>query len=391
MSKQFLLFLMLIFSTTCNQASSSSTSKALNEFSVDLFREIFNSNENIIISPYSIRLALTMLYGSATGKTKIAMKNALKFDENIFKFASQFSREMKMFNEIRSNENIKIANKIFTNSALRLNEKFAKRLENVFDTKIRAINTRDKKLIAEETNRWAANVTDNMIDKIMSPEDVPNDLEALLLSAIALQANWLNKFSVIATKTANFYGSENSIGNVQMMSQTNYFPYGKSDELDAEFIELPYERDSDLAMWILLPSVDSNLKKLLSKFNLNALKNVRSNARNTRINLQIPKFEFKYEITANNALENLGLKSIFDEGEFQIYTNRASSINSIKQNAYVKVDEQGTRAAAITSIIVTTRMVLPAIPVVANRPFMFMILKASTQELLFIGSYVNSS
>ena len=208
----------------------------------------------------------------------------------------------------------------------------------------------DRLINAEQVNKWCSEKTNGKIKKII--DELNEDTRMILINAIYLKANWKEPFEKKNTEKRNFKNSNGEIVNVETMkAEYDLIKYYKDEKI--EMIELPYD-DENLSMIILLP----NSKKYSStlnyiqkeKIDFTKLINKLHNTKN--VILYLPKFEFEYSSKLNEALQKMNMKLAFnDDAEFyKLNIGELLYINSVIHKTYIKVDELGTEAAAVTAI-----------------------------------------
>ncbi|XP_001841979.2 leukocyte elastase inhibitor, partial [Culex quinquefasciatus] len=105
------------------------------------------------------------------------------------------------------------------------------------------------------------------------------------------------------------------------------------------------------------------------------------------IRLGVPRFKIEQKLDAKATLEKMGLGELFDQEAFQVLATRLSKLGQVKQSAFIKVDEKGTQAAAAAAI--QSYLISGSWDVDVDRPFMYIVRKESTKDILFIGHYSN--
>ena len=209
----------------------------------------------------------------------------------------------------------------------------------------------DRLINAEQVNKWCNEKTNGKIKKII--DEANKDTRMILINAIYLKANWKEPFEKKNTEKRNFKNSNGEIVNVETMkAEYDLIKYYKDEKI--EMIELPYD-DENLSMIILLP----NSKKYSStlnyiqkeKIDFTKLINKLHNTKN--VILYLPKFEFEYSSKLNEALQKMNMKLAFERINAEFYKLNIGErlyINSVIHKTYIKVDELGTEAAAVTAI-----------------------------------------
>jgi serine protease inhibitor len=235
-------------------------------------------------------------------------------------------------------------------------------------------------------NAWVSEATDGLIDAIVDPPINPLTM-AFLINAIYFEGEWTLQFDPDRTATGDFRRSDGSTVSVPFMSMSDEaFPYAQTPDYQA--IELPYGGEA-FAMTVVLPSDATDIGEFVESLDAEAWAEIIAGLGETELLVALPKFALEYEKTLNDALEALGMEVAFDPAtaDFSRMQRDALAmqlhISRVKQKAFVDVDEEGTRAAAVTSVEVGVTSAPPMFR--ADRPFLFAIRERLSGALLFTG------
>ena len=209
----------------------------------------------------------------------------------------------------------------------------------------------------------------------------------LLCIAIYFKADWKYKFDQSLTSDGLFTTTDGSNLSCKMMVQRNNFNYFSSDLFQA--VDLPYG-DSLFSMTIFLPNPDKNIDEIISRLNYENW-NLWLGSFNVKEGMiALPKFEISYEDSLNKVLILLGMGNAFSPSaaDFtRMYTMGGIFISAVKHKTYIKVDEAGTEAAAVTSVEFSRSV--SSFRMMINRPFIYIIRERTSNSILFIGTMVN--
>jgi serpin B len=232
-------------------------------------------------------------------------------------------------------------------------------------------------------------------DKIkdLIPQGTIDALTRLVLTnAIYFKGKWALQFDAKNTKKDDFKVSPGETVKVDMMEQTGKdakFNYAETENLQA--LEMPY-KGNELSMLVLLPKEDS-IKPLEESLSVEKIGELRKQLVEQRIDVYFPKFTFETKYFMVPALTEMGMPTAFSPptptggADFTGMTAKKELfITNVIHQAFVKVDEEGTEAAAATAVIVgVTSMPLPPKEFRADHPFIFIIQEKKTGSILFIG------
>ena len=335
---------------------------------------------NIFISPLSISIALTMTYNGAVGETERAMAEVLEIDELDLDTVNHSNAALR--NSLENPDpkvEISIANSIWSRQGIEFNPDFLDRNQLFFGAEVAALD-----FSAPQTtgiiNEWVDTNTNGKIEKIVDRID-PQTL-LFLINAIYFKGNWQDEFDKSQTRPGIFHLSDGSEKQVQMMRREGEYPYFRGKHFEAA--GLPYG-DGRLSMYIFLPNRNSNLNEFLG--GLNAENWTSWLAQFSKVGkdsmMILPRFKLEYEVNLNDTLKALGMEIAFDNRAGFSGMGPNLFISEVRHKTFVEVNEEGTEAAAATSVVGATS-VPPTFRV--DRPFFFAIYDAKTQTILFMGT-----
>jgi len=240
-------------------------------------------------------------------------------------------------------------------------------------------------------NEWVNNATNGLISELV--QECPlTPMVILAVNAIYLKASWLSQFSASKTNQDAFYASASKTTPTSLeanfMHQVEFFPYSDQAVPGFQIVQIPFS-DSRLSMVIAVPLNDDSGMVTSSDIVGTAL----SQLETERVALALPKFviEMEYSESLENSLVSLGIVDPFASGGLCIFENDCSTvIDYIIQKTFIRADEDGVEAAAVTGIIgVVSAPTAQPIEVLADHPFQFFIFEQSTQLVLFEGRLDN--
>ncbi|KAL1401656.1 hypothetical protein pipiens_020002 [Culex pipiens pipiens] len=346
------------------------------KFTLDFFRKSFNANENTVMSPVSIQSTLALLYHVASENAATDMQRILELPPS----ADQLIPDLRRFLGRTNNNVLKMVSKVY-HSQEELNPEFLPVLQEALDVQVESTDFTQKQQVANSVNQWVDHSTNGMITDLINPDDIRDDEQVILLNAITLNARWEIPFMTVPWKrTFHFVNGDHEI---DMMTEMDDYAYAEVDNL--KVLEIPYEEETDLSMVMIMPTKGS-LEDLMKRFNMKLYKKLNSAMRVTKGNIEIPKFTINSKIPAKDILEKMGLGSAFGVDAFDVFVKKGAQLSELRQRAVINVFEGGTTAAAVTE----GRIVLlsgPSYEFIADRPFVYLIRRQSTEEIFFIGHF----
>ncbi len=357
-----------------------------NRFGFDIFREIINKEEedkNLMISPLSIEMALSMTYNGAGGDTKKAFEKVLHVDELPLGDLNRSMLELReALTTVDPKVTMEIANSIWYRNDFHAEEAFLDVNRKYFDAEVQALDFSDPES-KDIINGWVDRKTHEKIPEII--DDIDPSSVMFLINAIYFNGTWKYRFEKENTHPMDFHVTPDKTVQVDMMNRKGDFPFTNNDLFSA--VELPYGR-GNFSMVFLLPKPGKSVKDIAQQLTpenweewLNAFQTMND------LNIYVPKFTFDYQKKLNDALITLGLGIAFSgQADFSgINPDASLYISEVRHKTFIKVDEEGTEAAAVTSVEIRLTSAGPEAAFILDRPFLFVIKEKYTNAILFIG------
>lgn len=355
-----------------------------NDFAFRSFAELSKSgeSENIFISPLSISMALTMAYNGADSETKQAIGRTLGFeaasDEEINK---SYKDLVALLQGIDRKVIFTSANSLWHDRNYKLQAPFVQLNKDYFNATVQGLDFASPTAVGQ-INNWVKSSTNNKIDKIL--DEISREQVLFLINAIYFKGTWTYPFDKKLTKPGQFY-LENGTAithNFMTLKKGEYLYY--SDDTK-QLINLPYGNEQ-YSMTIVLPNGNNTLGQLIPELSSANLNNWLGSGTKRTWDLHMPKFKLEYEEKLNDVLTTLGMGVAFSGGaDFSrmLEGQTRLAISQVKHKTFVEVNEEGTEAAAVTSVGMEVTSMPPSIDI--NRPFVFLIREKSSGAILFIG------
>ena len=400
--------LLTLFMTTSECFADNPNTTSINN--IDNFNwkyfNTLNKDKNIFYSPYSISTALNLVANGSEGQTQNELLQSLSInslnDLNLFyeNFKDSINKNYNSEGLTLLDSNLILINKNFAENGI--NADYRKIVENVYSSTIRNADfTGDPEGEKKKISNWVASKTNNFISdykSIVSSETIVD-----ILNVIYFKGHWDNPFNTNYTTLEEFKNKDDSKVNVNMMNKSfkNEIKYYEDKKYKA--IVLPYKKlngKTIASMYVVLP-FNSNALNIADKWNKESLEykqDFLNNIKNAptfygKVYVKLPKFELDIENKIVNNLKSMGIQRAFtDNAEFfKIVNNTSLKINNVNHRAKIKVDETGTKAAAVTEIdmVETSAVSMPEPEIIKNfyadRPFLFIIKDVQSNVDLFTG------
>jgi serpin B len=373
------------------QPESSVASSALPQpyahFGFDVLRELrsHHPDGNVFISPTSIAVALAMTSNGASGTTREAILKTLHADGQSIDAFNAANRELAEQMAKTTSVQLSMANALWLEQELPVNPSFVQTLESAFGAHAQNVNFRSPAAL-EAINAWVAEHTNNRIERIL--DNVDPATIAVLTNAIAFKGKWTAAFDPKMTQQHEFKTGSGAARQVQMMKHTAEYRYANTDGL--EVIRLPYA-DGSFAMYVVLPQDATRMQSFVEKLTPEAFTELLSSLRTQNGTIELPRFTTKYDTTLNTVLKKLGMGIAFsDSANFNDISKapKQFQISEVRHGSFLSVDEEGTEAAAATSVGIRAtamRVEPPPFHMVVDHPFCVAIRDERNGQLLFTG------
>jgi serpin B len=385
-------------SSSATDADITSVAKSLELFGTDLYGVLVTGDENVVVSPASILLALAMTYAGAEGTTAAEMADVLHFrlDDTALHGALNGLDALMESRSFEGPEDdgvlVSTANSLWGQQGLPFEDAFLDTLAVNYGAGLRLV---DYATAAEQArlaiNLWVAGETNDKITDLI-PAGLLNAMTRLVLvNAVYLDATWASQFDPEATADGPFRLIDGTEISVPLMAQTARFPYAVGEGWQA--VQLPYLRN-ELGMLVIVPD-EGRFRETEAMLASGLIPQATTSLAHTEVGLTMPKFEFRTQAGLNPALRALGMTSAFSPGlaDFSGMTTAENLfISDVIHEAYIAVDEEGTEAAAATAVVMrATSAPLESVQLTIDRPFMFALRDLQTGALLFLGRVMDPS
>ena len=369
------------------KAASESNNSAISILSeIDKIEEAEGKRENVMISPLSLNIALAMTWNGAKNETKEQMQQFLGLSQYTPEQVNGYFQKMLSALPVTDNKvKLAIANAIWYNQTISLLPSFQEINRVWFNAAIRQLDF-TKQSSVDIINQWCSQNTNGMIDSIV--EEIDPRTAMFLMNALYFKAPWTEPFDPSETRSLPFYSADGNIVNTPMMNKELSAPYLSNEHYKA--VSLLYGNKA-FSMTLILPQQNNSLSDLYKILANDKEWLELSKKAPVKVNVFLPKFKFDYKIKLRDILIGLGMDIPFDGGRADFSGIADTSplrlyISEVLQKTAIEVNEEGSEAAAVTSVEMRlTSMPAPPPEFRADRPFLFAITENSTGTILFIG------
>ena len=344
----------------------------------------FSRDQNMMISPLSIAEALAMTANGAKGITQEEMAKVLGGDIPMNDLNAYYYDYMQSLKNTDS-AMLKQANSVWIRDdedMIDVPEAFLRIVKNNYAAQV--FRAPFDETTVYDVNMWVDKQTDGMIPTLL--EYIDNSTIMYLINALTFDAKWAHPYKPLHdVSDGEFTKADGEVCSVRMMAgvEGDYLEDGKA----TGFVK--YYEDLNYSFAAILPNEDITLNEYISSLDGEALKNLLNSRSSHVVYTWLPKFSFDYSISLKESLQLMGMPTAFDKGKADfsgLNTMNPSYIDDVLHKTHISVDEEGTRAAAVTAVGVGGCAVTDIKLVCLDRPFLFMILDENTKLPIFIGT-----
>ena len=355
------------------------------------FKDEFNilkfmpDDKNYMVSPFSLKMAMSLAANGADGTTKDEILTAFGID-NLDSYNTAAKELIERY-EGTSSVKLNVANSIWLNKDvagkdIKFTDEYKKLVSEYYKG---TASEEDAKNIAMKINSWVEKKTNNKIKNLLPEGDAK--FLSVLVNTIYFKGEWAEQFEEYATKEEDFTDRNGKVEKTDFMYKTERYRFYEDENM--KMVRVPY-KGGKTAMYLVLPTNEDKMDIATALDNMNSYK----------VRLSFPKFKTEYSLSFKEILKHIGIEKAFEkwEAEFDevmfkgVKEGENVYVDDVLQKTFIEVDENGTEAAAATAVIMNKATSIgPGMEEIkkfkADRPFIYFIRDDVTHEVLFIGEY----
>lgn len=355
------------------------------------FKDEFNilkfmpDDKNYMVSPFSLKMAMSLAANGADGTTKDEILTAFGID-NLDSYNTAAKELIERY-EGTSSVKLNVANSIWLNKDvagkdIKFTDEYKKLVSEYYKG---TASEEDAKNIALKINSWVEKKTNNKIKNLLPEGDAK--FLSVLVNTIYFKGEWAEQFEEYATKEEDFTDRNGKVEKTDFMHKTERYRFYEDENM--KMVRVPY-KGGKTAMYLVLPTNEDKMDIATALDNMNSYK----------VRLSFPKFKTEYSLSFKEILKHIGIEKAFEkwEAEFDevmfkgVKEGENVYVDDVLQKTFIEVDENGTEAAAATAVIMNKATSIgPGMEEIkefkADRPFIYFIRDDVTHEVLFIGEY----
>ncbi|XP_023172123.2 antichymotrypsin-2-like [Drosophila hydei] len=352
-------------------------SDSLDTFSRDFYQKLvrLSPDRNLICSPLSVQICGGMLRMGVKddSETSRQLDAGLKFSStDVNEMADGFHNALKYYQRYSV---LRMANKVYIMDSIHVRHGFSDVLTQKFLTSPEHIDFRNAKKSADTINGWVESQTNNLLKDLVSSDSFSSETRLVLINAIYFKGEWVIKFDRSETENEDFYVDAKNNIQVSMMNSFHDYFYAELSNLNATALRMAY-KDSKLFMLVILPNKKDGLADLEKALKSTTLKSIISELEQVKVSVKLPKFKTEFAMELTPVFKSLGMDKIFTSAEFDkmLEMKQPLTVSQIIHKAFIEVNEEGTEAAAATSVnVVFLSMNHDPKLFHANHPFYYII------------------
>jgi serpin B len=363
---------------------------AANAYSFSLWNAINSTarDSNVFVSPLSASFALGMTMNGANGQTYDEIRSALQFGgASLAAIDTGYKSLIALLSGLDPSTTMLIANSIFYRKDFPFEQTFLSSATTWFDAEVKPQDFNDGSGTLSAVNGWASAKTNGRIPNVLEqvkPEDV-----MYLLNAIYFKGSWRDKFDPSQTRDAPFHPSTGSDQPAKLMYRQATMPYAETSAYQA--VDLAYG-DSAFTMTVLLPKPGTTVEQVASSFTSASWQALTTSFGNRLVALWLPKVTLSWKRSLVEDMKSLGMRIAFvpDGADFTRMSTLGKNlyVSLLQQNTFVSVDEEGTEAAAVTTVGISVTSAPLATEMRVDHPYIFVIRERLSGTILFMGKVV---
>jgi serine protease inhibitor len=356
---------------------------SLQSFGLALLQQesALNLKQNVFISPLSIFLALAMTENGAAEKTKAAMRRVLALPADASEEAGNESTAALMTTlESQGKAEFAIANALWVDVSSTIAPDFVRLCQEIYDATARTLDL-NQPSSAVAINKWVSEKTRGKIPSIVTPATIAGAI-AVLTNAVYFKGTFCIPFEKEQTQPKPFYLADGREKVVPMMRNCE-LPDSYRSGKRFEAAVLPY-KDSTIALYMLLPARGTSPDQILTEASAQEMLLAKEPC---ELDLSIPRFTIDFSSHLKKSLTRMGMGIAFQYpgADFSALGSPMFFLGEVIHKARLEVDEEGTVAAAATTVCYVLDKALPQKTLVFDRPFAVLLRDTKTGAILFAG------
>ena len=353
-----------------------------NDFAGKLLLQTAEENENVLLAPLSLQVALGMLANGANEEAYNEIVTTLGMVDYSLAELNDYHQKLTTAIADENDPSVELAldNSMWFKEGLSVKNAFKENMSTYYNAPVNSLDFSNTEKAKAKINGWAKEATHSTIKDLQLPLDASTTM--VLANASYFNGKWDKPFDKKNTKEGIFYGNDGKDYTAQFMNASFGTDYAETDFYQKAYLAFG---NYSFSMAIILPKEGTDLNKMLS----NVAWAEEEQTRRVFVKLSLPKIQMNSLKNMNEILQDMGVKKIFNDGESLNGIANGLFVSLVQQNSYFCMDESGVEASSTTSAVVRpSANTSPTATMNVNRPFIFIIRENSTGAILFMGKIV---
>ena len=359
-----------------------------NTFAFEFLDRINSAEEgDFFVSPLSMQFLLGMVLDGAKGQTADEICKVLGYGAGETAAVNEYCLSMlEQLPTLDNKTKLSIANALFVNKQYPLLDDYKKTVGKYYQAEVSNLDFGIPASSLKTINGWCSKKTNGLIPKVL--DSVSPSMVAYILNAMYFKSEWKDKFKKSDTSEEYFHKGSGSKVKVKMMKQDKHYPFNELDVYST--VCIPYGNGA-YSLYAFLPNDGYKISDVIAALKNTDWNKTRYDMVSCKVDLWLPRFETKYHVVLNDILAGMGMPTAFFnyKADFSAMSQYPVWLSFVQQDAVIKVDEEGTEAAAVSMAGMDGATIAPGQRVVfhADHPFLYLIAESSTGVILFAGKY----
>lgn len=361
--------------------------EAVTDFALSLLREERSGSVSVLLSPVSILNALGMVANGASGTTLKQIETATgmslhQLNDFLYTYRMSLPADSKTCKAA-------LANSAWLRDTFRVEDAFLRSCVNYYSAEVYR-SAFDSGLVTD-LNRWVSKKTDGMISDLLEKEPGAQTM-LYLVNAACFDAKWETPYTKENVRTDGIFTAASGKRQTADYLDSHETIYLSSNNVSG-FLK-PYD-GGKYAFVALVPDEGVTLADYLRNLTGEHLYQLITDHHYADVQASIPKFTARSELELEEPLRAAGISDLFDvsaadlRGLGSAPNGNTLYVNSVLHKTYLELDENGTKAAAATSLDVNAGAAPPSEDVktvTLDRPFLYMVVDTHACVPLFMGT-----
>ena len=359
------------------------------DFAAALLRQT-TKEEGVLLSPVSLLYALGMTANGAGGTTLSQLEKAMGMDRDTLN-DYLYTYRMSLPENTKKCK-LSLANSLWVRDIFRVEDSFLDNCVSYYDAEV--YRSAFDEAMKNDLNHWVSKQTDGMIDKLL--EQAPDQRTMLyLVNAVCFDAKWKKPYEKEnIQKGVVFTAADGTRQTADLLwSQESLY---LSDDNTTGFMK--YYDGGRYAFVGLLPNEGVSIADYVAGLTGGKLHALLNDPQHGTVEAAIPRFKASSSLELSDALKAMGVTDAFDSAAADLRAmggapNDQLYVSAVLHKTYLELDENGTKAAAVTAVVAEAGSAEPpeVHRVVLDRPFVYMIVDTHANLPLFLGTVTTMS